>query len=356
MEGIPIPDARRRPPEPVLEAYGFQGATVTNENAKARKAVWFVERPGRTWVLKQSPLDEERLRFVLAAWDHLRARGIGLPARVPARDGRPYVLVPEGLFFVMELACGHAPSYDAPGDRTRILHGLARFHRASEGFSHQGCAGARVQLGEWPRLYRKRLDRLAQAEGAGPVWEAARPHLPFFLEAGRLALEELQRSAYSDWVESVRRRGGLCHQDFAAGNLVLEPSGGLVVLDLDSVSVEIPARDLRKLLVKVLKKQGAWDDEQARRMLSDYHQVNPLRPEQYEVLRVDLLFPHLFHGLVDKALTGRAPDWTQGKFLSKLREVVAFERAKAEALAGSGALLPDPLGSAPVPDTIGGDR
>lgn len=348
-------DLSQRPPEAVLEAYGCSGAAVTNENAKKKKAVWYVERPGTAWVLKRSPLGEERLRFVLDAADHLRSRGVRIPKLVTTQDGRRYVSVPEGHFVMIERVSGRTPTYDRADDRRKILQGLAAFHRAGEGFSAEGQADPRVQLGEWPGLYLKRLNRLLEADGSGPFWDEARPHHRYFVDAARSALERLQRSAYADWVEETRRRGGLCHQDFAAGNLILEPSGDLAVLDLDSVSVEIPARDLRKIVLKVLKKRDQWDDGLARSLLAHYQQVNPLGADRYEVVQIDLLFPHLYHGLIDKYLGDRAPDWSQEKFLTRLRQVVAFERQKTEALARSGTLTPAGLDGASLPPR-GGDR
>lgn len=337
----------REPPRAVLEAYGCTDARVVTETIKKKKAVWFVQSPDGELVLKQSPLSEGRLRFVLAAADHLGTRGVRLPAVIPTREGLPYVASPEGLFFMMERIEGRNPSYDLPAERAAILQGLARFHRASEGFFPEGYAEARIQLGDWPRLYLKRLDALQQPAGTGAFWEATRPHHAVMVEAARTALERLQRSAYHRWTETVRQAGGLCHQDFAAGNLLLEPSGELAVLDLDSISVEIPARDLRKILLKVLKKAGVWDHELAVSMLGAYHQENPLPLEQYQVLQADLLFPHLYHGLVDKYRRNREPEWSEALFLTKLEKVVAFERHKWEVLS-SQPLMPQ---AAP-----GGDR
>lgn len=335
-------EEHREPPQAVLEAYGCAGARVITETVKKKKAVWYVERPGGLWVLKQSSLSENRLRFVLAAAEHLRGRGVRLPAVIPTKAGKPYVACPEGLFFMMERLEGRNPSYEAPAEREAILQALARFHRASEGFLTGEFPEARVQLGEWPSLYLKRLDALQEPMGTGPFWALARPHHELMVHAARTALERLQRSSYASWTEAVRAAGGLCHQDFAAGNLLMDPSGALAVLDLDSISVEIPARDLRKILIKVLKKSASWNHELAASMLEAYHRVNPLTAAQYAVLQADLIFPHLYHGLIDKYRRGRAPEWSEAVFLSKLERVVAFERAKWEVLS-SRPLLPASL-------------
>jgi spore coat-associated protein S len=71
----------------------------------------------------------------------------------------------------------------------------------------------------------------------------------------------LSSDDYKNWVEKGRQQGVLCHQDFAAGNLLIDPSGKLYVLDTDGITIDIPARDLRKILCKVMKKNGKWDFE-----------------------------------------------------------------------------------------------
>jgi len=84
---------------------------------------------------------------------------------------------------------------------------------------------------------------------------------PAFYERAKQAIEGLKGKEYQDWVEKVKSRGGLCHQDFAAGNLLKNPSGKIFVLDTDSITIDIPARDIRKLLNKIMKKNGKWNLE-----------------------------------------------------------------------------------------------
>jgi Ser/Thr protein kinase RdoA (MazF antagonist) len=46
----------------------------------------------------------------------------------------------------------------------------------------------------------------------------------------------------------------LCHQDYAAENLAIGSDGKLYVFDMDSLTVDVPIRDMWKILNKVMKK------------------------------------------------------------------------------------------------------
>ena len=110
----------------------------------------------------------------------------------------------------------------------------------------------------------------------------------------------LNKSCYADWSRALSTRGGLCHQDFTPKNLRLQGDGRLRILDPDSVTVDLPARDLRKIFNKVIKKYKPQDPLVLQRMESCYQRHNPLTPEQWEVVFIDLYFPHLFCGAVNK--------------------------------------------------------
>ncbi|MBE3576169.1 MAG: CotS family spore coat protein [Limnochordales bacterium] len=328
-----------RPPESVLAAYGITRACVTTENYKEKKGVWYVSHNGETKVLKKLSLSPARLRFVLDAAEHLRRNGIHIPAVFTTIDGRDFVEVAGDIYILTEFIKGRNPEYDKESDRAMIMQGLASFHQASRGLRWSDRAEAHVQLGNWPEQYTRHLERIARAELTGPFGTEAARYRQHLLEIGYFALHRLERSAYADWVEEVRREGGLAHQDFAAGNLLVDRPGNLHVLDIDSLSIEIPARDLRKVLLKVMKKRPGWEHDLACSLLHAYDQVNPLSKAYYEVLAIDLIFPHLYAGLIDKYVRERAPEWSEKKFLQKLQEVVKLEKTKAEALL-SRALLP----------------
>ena len=77
---------------------------------------------------------------------------------------------------------------------------------------------------------------------------------PYFYKRMQLAIAENEKSGYDRWVDADKNINCLCHQDFTAGNLILTKSKEIFVLDIDSITIDLPTRDIRKFLNKVMKK------------------------------------------------------------------------------------------------------
>ena len=142
----------------------------------------------------------------------------------------------------------------------------------------------------------------------------------------------LEQSHFDRWAEQTRKVKTLCHQDYAAGNLAVGDDGRLYVYDMDSLSVDLPVRDIRKIWNKVMKSRKEWDVRLMTTMMKAYQEVHPLTKEQYGVLMADVQFPHLFYGQVSKYYENREPKWTFEKHVSRLEDMIATELSKDRAL------------------------
>ena len=85
---------------------------------------------------------------------------------------------------------------------------------------------------------------------------------------------------------------------------------------------------LFRSLNKVMKKNGRWDFALLHDILSWYQQVHPLTADEWAVVKMDLNFPHLFNGIMDKYYRRREKDWTESKYISRLKEMITVERSK----------------------------
>lgn len=154
----------------------------------------------------------------------------------------------------------------------------------------------------------------------------------------RQALNDARRatvllaSEYQPVAEAARQARFLCHQDFAAGNLRVDDDGHLMAFDLDSVAYDLPVRDLRKLLNKIMKIQGEWDADLALRLVRAYAAVRPLSAGEYALLLADLQFPHLLAGLAKKLYIRSQAEWPQSECERRLQAIVQLEASKARAL------------------------
>jgi len=321
------------PLELVLSHFPVKVLNIRNESYKGKKGVWWVKTADRTYILKKLSNSEQTIKFILDAVRHLSKNGVRLPTPVQANDGKDYVNLDGTCYTLTNAIEGKNPSYSSPKELARIVCELAKFHKASKGYSPPPDSKPKYHLGLWIEDYKERIedihsyykDELAKSEHDA-IGKVVLAEFPAFYERANKAIAALEGPEYREWVEQCMKEGSLCHQDFAAGNLIMTSGGEMYVIDTDSITVDIPARDIRKLFNKVMKKNGRWDVTQVKNLMAAYQSENPLTASQWRVVKFDLLYPHLFIGAVNKYMYRRDPEWNDEKYLKRIKEMASFEK------------------------------
>jgi len=88
------------------------------------------------------------------------------------------------------------------------------------------------------------------------------------------------------------------------------------------------------------KKRGGWDAGLTADMLSWYQQENPLENRQWQVLKWELLYPHLFEGIMTKYYEKREKTWSPAKYYSRLQDMIAVEKTLGHVMEGFEGLIP----------------
>ncbi|NLK86305.1 MAG: CotS family spore coat protein [Clostridiaceae bacterium] len=331
----------------VLSQYPFKVSDIRNESYKDKKGVWWIKTDKGMYILKKMSNSEEIIRFLLHAVNHLSSNGVSLPKTVKTSDGRDYVNVNGTCFVLLTALEGKNPSYSSPRELDSLMRELAKFHKASRGYSPPSDCKPKFHLGLWIEDYRRQIEEINEyykAELAKKEHDAIgntiMAEFPYFYERANAAIAGLDGQEYRVWSETALKSGSLCHQDFAAGNLLINPSGSVHVIDTDSITIDIPARDLRKILNKVMKKSGKWDTGLTAGMLRSYQSVNPLTRAQWNIVKLDLMFPHLFIGAVNKYIYKRDAEWNDDKYLKRIQEMARFEKTITNLLNEFDSIIP----------------
>ncbi|RCX12528.1 spore coat-associated protein S [Anaerobacterium chartisolvens] len=342
-----MPSESREPLEKVLSMYNIKVLGIRNESYKDKKGVWWIQTPEGHKILKKVSSSEDTLKYTLSAVEHLMHNGINIPAVIKTVDARPYVNIDGSCYTLSQAIEGRNPSYSIPQQLKAVVKELAKFHKASIGFSPPSCCKPKMHLGTWIEDYGRQLEDMGSFYKtkllSGPRDESGSfiaDEFPSFSFRAERSINGLKGSEYRDWTEKTRSLGGLCHQDFAAGNLFLSGSGKVYVIDTDSITMDIPARDIRKLLNKVMKKKGKWDASLTADILRYYQSENPLTLSQWQVVKLDIMFPHLFLGAMNKYCYKREKDWTGENYLKRLRDVTSIEKTINPILEGFDSLVP----------------
>lgn len=318
---------------PVLDNYDIQVKKVIVETLKEKKAVWWIYTDNGKYILKKVAVSKNRLIFLLSAVTHLRNNGVIIPAIITTKQGNLFVEDDEKIYILMEAIPSRTPNASSPRELALILNGMAQFHVSSKNFIPPAEASLRSHLGKWEKNYQglvsglENFKKIALTNKEKPFEQFYLSHCDYFIKEGKACLTSLNDPTYKNWVTKVQQEINLCHQDFAPGNLGLY-KGTLYVYDIDSITFDLPARDIRKILNKVMKKRGSWDSTLTNKMLSSYHEINPLTPDEWSIVFVDIRFPHLFHGIASKYFERREQEWPMKKYLMRLKELTKVEMSK----------------------------
>ena len=323
----------QEPIKAVLDNYDLKVLAVDNVNYKEKKGVWWVKTSSGDKILKKVSSSEQTLKFLLSAVDHLIQNGILIPKVNKTTTNLDYVTINDVCFTLTDAVKGSSPRYDSPKELAMIVIELAKFHKAAAGFRAPEDSKPKNHLGTWVEEYTMQLEDMnafykkeVQSERKTPIGELIIKEFPYFYEKGQKVINSLKGQEYKNWVDKIYKIGCLCHQDFAAGNLILT-SSGLYVIDTDSITFDIPARDIRKLFNKIMKKSGKANSELAKNIIKCYQSVNPLTSDEWQVVKCDLLFPHLFLGAMSKYYNQRETSWTTEKYMKRIKEMADVEKA-----------------------------
>ena len=319
----------------VLKEYDIEVKGIKLESYKGKKGVWWINTDNGYKILKKQSFSYKTLDYIIDAVNHLNSNGVYIPKIMKTKSGDDYVIKNDVCFVLSEAIKGSTLDYSSDENVRRIIHELARFHKASRGFKPREDYKVRTHLGLWIEKYENEMNKL---EKYYHIEQSKKEHsefgkiilqeYPHFYERIKSSIDGFKGKYYSDWVNEVQESGGLCHQDFTAGNCVLQDSGRLYILDTDSLTIDIPLRDIRKILNKIMKrKNNGWEYELTKNILRWYNEKNPLKEYQWKVLNPTLTYPHLFVGIMTKYYEKREKTWTEQKYLKRLKEMISIEKS-----------------------------
>ena len=308
---------------------------------KGKKAVWSIVTDIGELIMKKVPFDENHIEFMIHAINYLKDNGIHTPGVIKNSSGTGYVKLDDEYYVVFEAVYGRTPEYEREDELLMVMRGMAAFHQASKGIESKKAKFPSFLLLKWKKNMRSMYENLllykeqrSSGTDKNEFDQLFLTHVDTFLKQCETAISMLDNPEYDKWVKETLKNKSLCHQDYAAANLAIGSDGNLYVFDMDSLTVDLPVRDIRKILNKVMKQQMAWDQQLMKKMMKAYQEIMPLTKKQYHILAADILFPHLFYGQVSKYYQQRDKNWSDEKRILRFKEIIATELTKETVLKG----------------------
>ncbi|NBI29900.1 CotS family spore coat protein [Chengkuizengella sp. YPA3-1-1] len=295
--------------------------------------VWKVHTEEGPFCLKRIHRPEKKALFSIHAQDYLAKKGTRVPGIIPNKNGELYTKHGPFLFVVYEWIEGRPFELTVTEDLQFIMRGLATFHIASVGYLPPPGVPVFKKLGRWPNHYIKRCQQMetwklvAKQFPDDPFSQMYLKEIDPFIKEGIDTLRRLLESGYMDWVTQIEASPNLCHQDYGTGNTLLDLDQQIWVIDLDTVSYDLPIRDLRKMIIPLLDTTGVWNEEQFNVMIEAYESVAPLTSEQKQIMFIDMLFPYELYDVIRERYVRKSP-----MFVEELHGALEYERIKSREL------------------------
>ncbi|HOM01426.1 MAG TPA: CotS family spore coat protein [Acetivibrio sp.] len=317
----------------VLKGYEIEPESIIVVQSASIKTVWKVKTRDRELCLKRLKQPIDKALFSVNAQDFIYNRGGNVAGIIRDSEGNLIHSFNDQLFVVYEWLYGRDLSFGKPEDLKAALHGLAKFHIASKGYVAPEGAKVSSKLNRWPEQYKSMADNLSSWKKASmekPVSASISSYLKYvdnMLDISYRAIELLNGSKYTELTDKDSKAIVLCHQDYGKGNALLTEDG-VYVIDLDGVTWDHPARDLRKIIGKLSENRGSWSLDEIEKILDWYSEINPLSPDDRELIYIDLMYPHWFFGLVKNIFKNN-----KNESASKIEKIGKLENSKVPLLA-----------------------
>jgi CotS family spore coat protein len=322
------------PEDPVFSEIGFQyGMEISH--ARRHRKVWQLDTSAGPKYLKQTGLLPADLRFILEVSEHLKRHSFPQISRfLLTRSGEPFALIQDKIYVVTDWFFGTELDFRILMDVKQAAAFLAAFHICSRGFE-PSQAGYRTVWLDWPEKLENRLKELvefrknawAEKETSAFSRLFLRYFEPFYRQAN-LSYQRFLASPYPQVARETAKMRCFCHHDYSGRNLIRTYDNHLILVDFDYCLRDIRVHDLINLLIRNLKHNN-WETGLSRFILSEYHRVYPLTPEELEVIHVLICWPQDFWQVGLQYYREKLP-WPERRFLKKLERKIdqRFHKSK----------------------------
>ncbi|MGN7297422.1 CotS family spore coat protein [Ferdinandcohnia sp. SAFN-114] len=317
----------------VLQFYPFEFGEITLISNRSGRTTWEVETNNGPKILKQANMKPGRMLFIAGAHLHLQQNGLEITPIHMTKNGAICIGTKENQSFVLyDKVEGNEMTYYNLEQMGKIMEFTGKFHTASQGYLPSEISKKRGRVGKWHKLYRWKLQEL---EGNKQI-ALSNPndafsmmfleHVDKMLERGKNALLALDEPEYQEWTNQTIELSSFTQQDFTLARFI-EINNLPYMKELHSITNDLPSRDLRIILNKMMKKLSVWDEKVAVYLLGSYDKVHPLTEKQYKVLWNDLAFPHMFCSIIHKYYLGQKLSWSDEKYIWALQNIIAVENS-----------------------------
>ncbi|MFF2876558.1 CotS family spore coat protein [Gottfriedia sp. NPDC057991] len=315
----------------VIANYPLEVKHKSLEYIDEKKAEWPIDTNIGEVLLKKVLIDEKYIEFMIYAIDYLRDNGVFTPEVLTTKLGDGFVKIKDEYFMLFEAVNGRIPNFESEEDLILLMNGIASFHKASIGIELTNEHVSSIQS-NWKNDLQTKFLTLTKLKEERAKIKYQNEIDKLFLKNINTVLMQCEKALaiidknIAEVVEETAKT--LCYQNFDVNNLIIGEDGNLYFLNMSSLKIELPIHDIRRLLNIVMKKEKNWNPKLMKKIIIAYHDNNPLACLQYQFLKADLLFPHLFYDVFSAHYENTERIGVDPSLVSKMKKIITLEISK----------------------------
>ncbi|MFL0269959.1 CotS family spore coat protein [Candidatus Clostridium radicumherbarum] len=315
----------------VLKSYNINSNDISIIQSGTIKTVWKIKYNNSLLCLKRLRQSYDKASFSVNAQIYIKSKGGNVPGILLTVDKKAILQYNDELFVLYEWMDGRELNFNNNSDLAYAIKGLAAFHLTSKGYTPDASYRISSKINKWPNQYESMGNKLKKWKEDAYNRKSSNPYFSYIQTVDSMLVlsdnaQRLIAASHYNELSANNESQVLCHQDYGTGNALLGKNG-VIILDLDGVTLDFPMRDLRKLIFKYEEPFGKWQSKMLSDIVDWYSEINPLSLEEKEILYIDLLFPHRFYGLVKNIFISEKPIKA-----SDIERIAIFEESKLKLL------------------------
>lgn len=283
----------------VLKQYPIHLFLIKKYQFQDKKAVWFIKTNKDLLALKRYGLDEQKWQAMISAYDFINKKGGNISPLIYTWDNKPWVYLKDYYYILTPWVKGKPADYLKEDSIVPIAHGISKIHCMSKNFQVPKDSYWKEYLGSWPEKTRRKqgllLEYRYQAENLLPK-TFAKIYLDNFQTFFSLledVAEVFEGPLYKKWVKKISKEPCLCLNDFSPKNFSIGKDKTWI-LHIDNICIDLPARDLRKFIYRVMLTKETWCKETFATIMKEYLKLYPLSSDELKILLAELKIPYHF--------------------------------------------------------------
>lgn len=322
----------------VIKKYPISVYLIKKHQYRTDKAVWFIKSNNKNYCLKRYLLNKEQWEIMISAYNYL-SREVNIVAPlINTMNDELWVTYNDSYYILTNWVKGRKPDYNNFEDLIKLTRGIAQLHKAAKNYSMPDIPKIGKNLGNWPLMSRRKQGLLleykyeAEADLSDTINKYYLKHYQIFFELFEEVVEVFESRLYKEWVNKIKNSPCLCVNGFSPGNFTLGENNSFWLLHLDNICLDLPARDLRKLIFKAMFIKKTWCKDTFTTIMQNYLEIFPLSKDELQVLLAELKAPHLFFNITTNYYFKQKPNWSKEQFKNLLVDAIKFEQNKIDLL------------------------